>query len=150
MTAAPPANDRAAHLMKTKGNKRTASSILWIECVGFSLIIALSWLDELLGLPHLLFGYEHRPDWHESAFESFITAIVWLLVYATTRKIVRRYQYLEDMLTMCAWCRKVEHSGEWVSLEDYCARELGLDLSHGLCPKCGRQLMNPVPTASVP
>ncbi len=134
--------------MNTKGNKRTASSILWIEGLGFSVIILLSWLDELLGLPHLLFGYTHRPDWHESVFESLVTAIVWLIVYAATHKVLRRFRYLEEMLTMCAWCRKVEQKGEWVSLEHYCAKELELDLSHGLCPKCGRQSLNPTPPVS--
>ena len=127
--------------MKAKSNKRTAHSILWIECLGFSLIILLSWLDELLGLPHLLFGYAHRPDWHESAFESLVAASVWLVVYAMTRRVLRRFQYLEDMIMMCAWCRKVEQRDDWVSLEHYCAQELGVDLSHGICPKCGRQAL---------
>lgn len=137
--------------MKTKGNKRTAHSILWIECFGFGLIILLSWLDELLELPHYLFGYSHAPDWHESAFESLVTAIVWLVVYMATRRVLRRFQYLEDMITMCAWCRKIEQSGDWVSLEHYCAQELGVDLSHGLCPRCGRQLLRknePAPPAA--
>lgn len=136
--------------MKTTGNKRTANRILWIECLGFCLIILLSWLDELLGLPHFLFGYSHQPDWHESALESLVTAIVWLVVYAMTRRVLRRFQYLEQMITMCAWCRKVEQSGDWVSLEHYCAKELGVDLSHGLCPKCGRQLMEKTPPVGVP
>ena len=129
-------------------NKRTAHSILWIECLGFSLIILLSWLDELIGLPHLLFGYGHRPDWHESAVESLVTAIVWLVVYVMTRRVLRRFRYLEDMIMLCAWCRKVEQREDWVSLEQYCAKELGLDISHGLCPKCGRHLMKETPTAA--
>ena len=37
-------------------NKRRASQILWIECVGFLLIVALSWVNEIAQLPRLLFG----------------------------------------------------------------------------------------------
>ena len=122
-------------------NKRTAETILWIECLGFSLLILLSWVDELFRLPYLLFGGPQQRIWRESVMESIAIAIVWLVVFVATRKVLRRFRYLEGLLTMCAWCRKLEHGGDWVSLEDYCARELGVDISHGMCPKCGRQLL---------
>ncbi|MDQ6912568.1 MAG: hypothetical protein M3128_06790 [Verrucomicrobiota bacterium] len=127
--------------MQRTRNKHTANKILWIECIGFSLLIALSWLDELLGLPHLLFGTAVRSNWRESAIESIAITLVWLIVYGATRRVLRRFQYLEDLLTMCAWCRKLQDGDSWVSLEDYCTHELGIDLSHGICPNCGRNLM---------
>ncbi|MEP6810607.1 MAG: hypothetical protein ABI992_10220 [Chthoniobacterales bacterium] len=122
-------------------NKRNARRILWIESIGFIFLVALSWVDELLGLPGRLFGGAWQMNWRESALESIAIGLVWLVVYGVTRKIVRRFRYLEDLLTMCAWCRKLEYEGDWLSLEDYCVKELGIDLSHGLCPKCGRQLL---------
>jgi hypothetical protein len=128
--------------MQRTRNKRTAERILWIECIGFSLLIALSWLDELIGLPHLLFGGVQQPNWRESAIESIAISIVWLIVYGATRQILRRFRYLEELLTMCAWCRKLQHGSDWVSLEDYCIRELGIDISHAICPQCGRNLMH--------
>ncbi|MGZ5002531.1 MAG: hypothetical protein ACXWBM_04990 [Chthoniobacterales bacterium] len=129
-------------MMQPTANKRTAEKILWIECIGFSLLILLSWLDELIGLPHLLLGGTANPNWRESAIESIAIAFVWLIVYGTTRQILRRFRYLEDLLMMCSWCRKLQHGSEWMSLEDYCTRELGVDISHGICPQCGRNLMN--------
>jgi hypothetical protein len=127
--------------MQPTRNKRTAERILWIECLGFSSLILLSWVDELFRLPHLFFGGAQQPLWRESAIESIAIALVWLVVYTATRKVLRRFQYLEDLLTMCAWCRKLEYGGEWLSLEDYCTKELGIAVSHGICPKCGRQLL---------
>ena len=127
--------------MRRTQNKRTAQRILWIEGVGFSLLMALIWVDELAGLPHLFFGGAHQMDWHESALESLAIAVVWLAVYGATRKILRRFHYLEDWLTMCAWCRKLEHDEGSLSLEDYCVKELGVDISHGMCPQCGRNLI---------
>src|SRR4051794_6148909 len=104
--------------MQRSRNKRTAAAILWIECLGFGLIILLSWVDELLGLPRLLTGGAAAPNWHESAMESVATLIVWFFVYTATRRVLRRFRYLEDLLTMCAWCRKLKSGEQWVSLED--------------------------------
>ncbi len=122
-------------------NKRTARTVLLIECVGFSLLVGLTWMDEFLGLPRIFFGGAPQMNWREAALETIVIALVWLVVFGMTRRILRRFHYLEELLTMCAWCRKLEHGGHWVSLEDYCARELGVDVSHGMCPQCGRQLM---------
>ncbi|MDQ6860392.1 MAG: hypothetical protein M3032_04450 [Verrucomicrobiota bacterium] len=123
-------------------NKRAARTILWIECIGFALIILLSWVDELLALPRRLFGGVAHSTWQEAAIESVLTLTVWLVVFVATRRVLRKFSYLEDMLTMCGWCRKLDRGGDWLSLEDYCAKELGIDISHGICPSCGRQLMN--------
>lgn len=132
---------RGPRQMKKTTNRRNANRILWIEAIGFIFLILLSWLDELLGLPYLLFGGAHEMVWRESVIETISIAIVWLVVDISTRKILRRFKYLEDLLTMCAWCRKLEHGGEWLSLEDYCSKELDVDISHGMCPQCGRQLL---------
>jgi len=129
--------------MNASRNKQTARTILWIECIGFVLIILLSWLDEFLQLPSRLLGAPpHLPAWRESAMESILTLSVWLVVFEATRRVLRRFHYLEDMLTMCSWCRKLDRAGDWLSLEDYCVKELGVDISHGICPSCGRRLMN--------
>jgi hypothetical protein len=137
--------------MKKKANRSSARRILWIEGIGFSLIILLSWVDELLGLPHLLFGVTPHPDWREAAIESLITLVIWLVVYLATQRVLRRFLFLENLLTMCAWCRKLQQDEHWVSLEDYCRKELGADISHGLCPECGRQLLGrPTEKTSAP
>lgn len=126
--------------MKATRNRRTLNSILWIECIGFLVIILLSWVDELYNVPRLLFGGAQVSNWRESAWESLVTCIVWLVVYLATLRVLRRFRHLEDLLTLCAWCRKLHYKEDWVSLEDYCAKELGVDVSHGMCPECGRQL----------
>ncbi len=126
--------------MEPAKNKRTVEKILWIECIGFALLIALSWVDELAGLPHVLLGGAVQPNWREAAMESIAISLVWLIVFGLTRRTLRRFRYLESLLTMCAWCRKLQRGADWVSLEDYCVRELGIDISHGLCPQCGRNL----------
>ena len=46
--------------------RRRASTIVAYEVVGFLAIIALSWINELLGVPSLIFGSDHLGGWHES------------------------------------------------------------------------------------
>ena len=122
-------------------NKRRAHQILWVECIGFLLIIVLSWLDEIVQLPRLIFGGAALPNWRESALESIVALFVWLFVFTRTRQVLKRFTYLEDQLMMCAWCRKLETEGEWLSLEDYLHKELDLVTSHGMCAGCGRQVL---------
>ena len=84
------------------------------------------------------------PNWRESALESIVALFVWLFVFTRTRRVLKRFTYLEDQLRMCGWCRKLETQGEWLSLEDYLHKELGLETSHGMCAGCGRQVLDDV------
>lgn len=44
---------------------------------------------------------------------------------------------LTALLPVCAWCRDVRSDdGYWESLEGFITREHGIDISHGICPKC--------------
>lgn len=44
---------------------------------------------------------------------------------------------LAGLLPVCAWCRDVRNdAGYWSTLEQFIAREHGVDISHGMCPDC--------------
>lgn len=46
-------------------------------------------------------------------------------------------QQLQELLPLCAWCRKIQDGGEhWVPLEAYVANLMGRDVSHSICPEC--------------
>lgn len=123
-------------------NKRRANQILWIECVGFLLIVALSWVNEIAQLPRLLFGGSVQSNWRESALESVVILVVWLSVFTATRRVLKRFYYLEERLKMCAWCRRLETGGEWVGVEKHLQKELSATTSNGTCSNCGRQLLS--------
>ena len=66
-----------------------------------------------------------------------------------TRRILATYE-AGDLVTMCAWCRRVEIDGEWLLAPRAAltAIDAQFTLSHSICPACaasGRQ----VPGASV-
>ena len=46
--------------------KERGDSILWIEAFGFSLLIVLSWLTEIVRIPHFVFGESFTPNWHRA------------------------------------------------------------------------------------
>ena len=121
-------------------NKRRAGQVLWIECIGFGSLLIVSWLDELVRLPQMLFGGAALTNWREAALETIVILVVWILVFVATRRVLKRFHYLEDQLKMCGWCRKLQRRGDWVSLEDYLTKELGLETSLGICTNCGRRV----------
>jgi hypothetical protein len=116
--------------------------ILWYESIGFVLIIILSWLDEVLNLPGLLFGGAKQTDWRESVMETVVIMAVWLIVLVFTGRLLGRLQYLEGFLRICAWCRKVYHNGEWIPVETFFDRKLDVKTTHGMCPECARKLLD--------
>jgi|NGEPerStandDraft_6_1074524.scaffolds.fasta_scaffold00634_6 hypothetical protein len=115
---------------------RGASKLIWYEAMGFGTIIAISWLDELIGLPQLLFGGASVPNWKESVLESGITLLVAIPTLLLSSRLTRRLYRLEGFLRLCAWCRKVELDGRWVPVEEFLLARLDTVTSHGMCPDC--------------
>jgi hypothetical protein len=54
-----------------------------------------------------------------------------------TRSILAIYE-AGDMITMCAWCRRVEIGGEWVPAPKAALTAIDArhTLSHSICPEC--------------
>ena len=95
------------------------NSILWNEAFGFSLMIVLSWLTELLHIPHLIFGEPFTPNWHRALLRTVIILLIWAWVHWITRRLLKRLHYLEEFLRICSWCRKVCDNDKWLTMEDY-------------------------------
>ena len=117
--------------------RRRGSRVIWYECLGFGLILFLSWLNKLVDLPHLLVGGEaHASRWRDSTIETVLILLIWAFVISITKRLVERLTYLEGLLRICAWCRRVGHDGKWMRLEDYFAEGLQIGTTHGVCPDC--------------
>jgi len=125
-------------------SQRRGSPIAY-EILGFVAIIALSWVNELLGLPSLIFGTDHLGGWHESLLETVIILLVAVPVIVLTRRLVARLHYLEEFVRLCAWCRKLHLDGEWVPLEEFVQRRF--DAQH-LARHLSQLSCRPAPGAS--
>jgi len=112
------------------------SRILWLESIGFLAIIVLSWLNELSDLPHLVGGVQYVPNWRESVLETLIVLLVAIPAMILSKRLMSRLYYLEGFLRVCAWCKKLEHNGEWIPLEEFFERKFQTEASHGMCLAC--------------
>ena len=121
--------------------QKSGSKVLWYECFGFGLILIVSWINQVVDLPHLLVGGElHASKWRDSAIETILILLIWAFVHSLTRRLVARLHYLEGMLRICAWCRKVGQGERWMRLEDYFAEDFHICTTHGVCPECLQKL----------
>ena len=127
--------------------RKPAVQIYLFESCAFLSIISLSWANELLDIPQWIFGGREHGDWHESALETAVTLLVWALVFAFTRSLLRRLQHAESFLRVCAWCHHVGVNDEkWVTLEEYFAHHLNTQTTHGICPTCAARLKAATPS----
>ncbi len=122
-----------------KQTKKGWNSILWIEAFGFSLIITLSWLTEMIRLPHLIFGESFVPNWDRAILRSVVVVAIWVWVHLATQRLLKRLHYLEEFLRVCSWCRKVCHDGKWLTMEEYFNSKFATQTSHGMCPECMKE-----------
>jgi hypothetical protein len=113
------------------------SKVVMYQHFGFLAIIVICWLDELLKVPTLLFSdHPWQFVFSHTTLDMLIVLSVWLLVSASTRRILQRIKYLEGFLRVCAWCRQIDYKGEWIPLEDFMKKGFDTPTTHGICPGC--------------
>jgi hypothetical protein len=118
--------------------------MLALEAVGFLLIVVIIWMDELFDLPHLMLGATRTPvRWGEGIIESVLTLLVGVAVVVITTRAFRRIEYLESLIVMCAWCRRVRSGDEWLSVEHFLERQHQSRTSHGICEGCAGTITVP-------
>lgn len=117
----------------------SGKSILRQQTLGFSSLLVLTWLVEILRIPHHFFG--ESPDFNLSrvAARTAILVVIWLIVHLTTQRLLKRLHELEDYLLICSWCRKVGHDDQWLTLERYFDSKFSTGTSHGICPECAEK-----------
>ncbi len=119
--------------------------IVITQIVGFICIIILLWLDELLDLPHVLFGASPTPiNWIESVFESIIVLFFGFLCMLASRMFLKRIHYLEGFLRVCCFCKKVYFNGNWIPIEKFITDHSEAVFSHGFCPECQEKHYGPL------
>ena len=122
---------------------KTNLQLLKIEVyqnLGFLVIIALCFLNDLLELPGLIFS--NNPFafvYKRSTLEMLLVFAVWFLVNRSTNRVLKRVQYLERFMRVCAWCRRIHFKGEWMPLERFMEQSFDTPTTHGICKECLRQ-----------
>jgi hypothetical protein len=116
--------------------------ILLLEAGSFLAIVAVMWLDEVLDLPHHLFGFQATPvNWIEGLIESGMVLCCAALIIPVTHALLRRIRCLHGLLPICSSCKRVrDDHGYWQQIEAYIRDHSEADFSHGLCPDCCQRL----------
>lgn len=123
--------------MESMENKSKLAKVFLYQNIGFLAIVVLSYLDEFLKLPSLIFS-EHPFAFvfRRATLEVLLVLAVWFLVSTSTRRIIERMRYLEKFMRVCAWCHHIDYKGNWVRLEDFLQQGFDTPTTHGICPKC--------------
>ena len=111
--------------------------IVTLAVAGFLGLIAIFALDEYWDLPARSFGIDLKPI-RPSDFSLKVAAVLGLfvLVLGVLRTAIHRITRLSEMLTLCAWCRRVSVNGEWISIDQFLQQRRNTSSSVGLCPDC--------------
>lgn len=116
--------------------------IIFYETIGWLLIILIIWLDEILDIPHHLFGARQTPiNWIESIFETITISLGWIIIVYLTNKLLNKIRHLEGFLPICSSCKKIrDNNGCWNQMESYIRDHSEAEFSHGICPECAKKL----------
>ena len=114
---------------------------IWIVfLVMLTVFVFLTIANELLDLPHYLFGDEPTKFSQrrgEVIFEVFIYFIVlFSSFYYFRKKLEKEIKILEGFIPICAKCKKIREDIDWKSLEDYISANSLAKFSHSICPDC--------------
>ena len=61
-----------------------------------------------------------------------------------TRQLTRQIETLQNLLPVCAWCKKVRNdSGYWYQIEKYITANSKTKITHGICPECETKFLKP-------
>jgi hypothetical protein len=122
--------------------KRFLRWVFLMEGVGFALVIAFLWLNEIFDLPHRLFGAEASGiNWIESVFETLAVTVLGLALIFFNHTVSRRIKVLEGLMPICAHCKSIRNDqGYWNRVEDYICEHSEGEFTHTLCPDCVREL----------
>ncbi len=116
-----------------------------LQVLAFLLLAGVSWLDEAVDLPHILFGATRtpfRPE--EAALETFVLAVVAVGSAVATNAILRRLVYLETFVAFCPACQRVRRHGEWTTISSYFQDREADALQYGVCPACAERQERPL------
>jgi hypothetical protein len=116
------------------------SKIELYQNLGFLCIVIICFLDDLLRLSALIFsGHPFAFFYQRSSLDILLVLAVWFLVSRSTRRVLKRLNYLEKFMRVCAWCRRIHYKGEWMPLEEFMQQSFDTPTTHGICKECLRQ-----------
>ena len=66
-----------------------------------------------------------------------ITAILGNYIHNSRQQINR----MEQIITLCAWTKKIKVGDQWLSMEEYLSSQLGIKCTHGMSEAAAAQFI---------
>lgn len=119
----------------------TLDYILFWQSLVFVILICLVWANEILDLPHLIYGASPQPP--DVLGACILTAAVILVGFINLAySYVQHKRVLVGLFKVCSYCGKVEVDKEqWQKLDLFVAGRTSAQFTHGVCPECYQKLM---------
>jgi len=122
------------------------------ETLANSILCAVGWLlVDRLSEHH----YTHEFIWYWNGFVCFLAfATVGLIVNGLRRSLLELARALEDVKSshdevrklqcelqvVCAWTKRIKVDGQWIPLDEFMARKLHVQITHGISPEGVQQI----------
>lgn len=122
--------------------KNPLELIAFWQFLGFVLLLAMIWADQVLDLSEIFFG---RPRAGSSWFgTSIVTVGVIIIGFVTVaHTYVQQRRILRGFLRICTYCKKIKLNNQsWEQMEKYVSEHSRAEFSHGICPDCFKRVVS--------
>ena len=130
-----------------KSNRRFVENLLAAHrgLMGFFL------LGYVVVLTAFLFDFQFVSETLVSMIFLFGAVFVWTGISVQARMLSEMSSTLRGLLPICARCKKIRLEGgreedpeSWKKIEEYIAEKAAVNFTHGLCPRCYEEAMEPL------
>jgi len=128
--------------------------IAFWQFLGFVLLLAVVWVDQVLDLSEALFGVPSaKNSWLGAAIVSVAIIVIGFVTVAHT--FVQQRRMLHGFLRVCTYCKRIKVDNQlWEQMEKFISERSRAEFSHGICPDCFKRVVadldatsNPAPVA---
>ncbi|TAN36163.1 MAG: hypothetical protein EPN23_09390 [Verrucomicrobia bacterium] len=144
--------------MKTKKTSQACregmgNPLEWIafwQFLGFILLLALIWADQVLDLSDVFFGTP-KPG-NSWLGTSILTAGIIVIGFITVaHTYAQQKRILQGFLRICTYCKKIKLDNQsWEQLEKYIGEHSRAEFSHGICPECFKRVVSELDAQAPP
>jgi hypothetical protein len=122
---------------------RQIRHIFILQAVILLALLSLTFANEVLDLPHFMFG-DQATTWGQRSGEICIELIIFCTAIGVEvflfSRLARRIKILEGFIHICAGCKKIQYEDRWQQMEAYISEHSLAQFSHSLCPECMKKL----------
>jgi hypothetical protein len=98
-------------------------------------------IDLLLTAVVVFFIWDHyKQDVLQAIVETTILSFFNCIHLFIIISLLDRIEHMENVIKLCAWTKKIELDGEWVTIEEFLQRELGVSITHGITREAAENL----------